>query len=491
MTPLIGFAPDVPPTTPGVIIDCQAIVPSVRGMKAASSEIDSTLPAPSSSEIQGAALLEKLDGTTRLFAADSAKIYEATGPTTWTERGSSYSSGTLDRWRFAQFGDVSLAVNKSTKLQASPSTTFSAVTSGPKASIVETVDQFVFLADTNETTYGDQSDRWWCSGIGDYTDWVPAVSTQCTTGRIYQSNGPIRGAKRLGNSIVLYKERSMFLGTYVGPPIVWDFKEVSNVAGALSNEVVVPVVTESGGYLHIFMGANDFFAFDGSRPTSIGSPVREWVFSRLNREYSQKCLAEHRQKEALVFFYFPTTTSVCDTCVVYNYRTNQWGRDDRSVEAVTQYASPGLIYNDLGSAYGSQTSYGQLAVALGDATYNTAFPYDKQRLPLVFNTSHTPKLLTGPATNSAIVLGDYGDETVVSTISRVKPRWVQRPTSSNLTNYYRMQIGDALETDQTVSMTSARYDLIRSARWHRFTMSFVGETELPAIDFDFIADGEE
>ncbi len=491
MTPLLGFAPDMPPTTPGVIVDCQAIVPSVRGMKAAPGEADCTLPAPSSSEILGAALLEKIDGTTRLFAADNDKIYEATGASSWTERGSSYSSGTLDRWRFAQFGNVSLAVKKTVKLQASPSTAFSRVTSAPQGSIVETVDQFVFMADTNETTYGDSPDRWWCSAIGDYTDWVPSIATQCTTGRLLQSNGPIRAARRLGNSIVIYKERSAYIGSYVGSPIVWDFREVSNVAGALSQEAVVPVVTEDGGYMHIFMGANDFYAFDGSRPVSIGSPVREWVFSRINRDHTNKVLSEHRVKEALVFFYFPTTTSVCDTCVVYNYRTRQWGRDDRSVEAIAQFASPGLIYNDLGSAYGVNTTYGSLSAALGNATYNSAFPFDSQRIPLYFNTSHAPRLLNGPATTSAIVLGDYGDEVNVSTISRMNVRWNQRPSGATLTNYYRMTYGDSLTTDQTVSMSQGRFDFQRSARWHRFTMSFTGDMEISAIRPDFVIDGEE
>ena len=491
MTVFLGFCPDLPPTTQGAIVDCQAMVPSVRGMKAAPSEVTASLPAPSASEIIGTALLEKLDGTTRLFAGDASKIYEATSATAWTERASSFSSGTADRWRFAQFGNISLAVNKSTKLQASSTDVFSALTTGPKGSLVETVDQFVFMADTNETTYGDQSDRWWCSGIGDYTDWTPAIATQCTTGRLLQTNGAIRGLRRLGNSIVAYKERAMYLGTYVGPPIVWDFREVSNIAGALSHEVVVPVVLENGGYLHIFMGANDFYSFDGSRPVSIGSPVREWVFSRLNREYTYKCQAEHRPKEALVFFYFPTSTATCDTGVVYNYRTNRWGRDDRSVEAVGQFASPGLTYNDLGTAYGANTTYGQLAAALGDATYNNAFPSDKQRIPMYFNTSHTPKLLNGPATSSAIVSGDFGDEVIITTIDRVLPRWVQRPTSSRLTNYYRMQLGDSLTQDQSVAMDSARYDVQRSARWHRFTLEFTGETELGEADFRFLPDGQE
>jgi hypothetical protein len=486
VTPILGFTPDLDTTIEGVLVDCQALVPSLKGMKAAPSDVPATLAAPSASEIKGATLVEKLDGSTRFLAADSAKIYEATSPTAWTERGSGYSSGTLDRWRFAQFGNVALAVNKSTRLQASVATTFEdAATAAPKASIVETVDQFVFLLDTNETTYGDQSDRWWCSGIGDYTDWVPAISSQCTTGRLLQTNGPIRAGRRLGGSVVVYKERAVYLGTYVGPPIVWDFREVSNVAGALSHEVVVPVVLENGGYMHFFMGADDFFAFDGSRPVSIGSPLREWVFSRLNRTYTYRCMAYHNQKEALIYWAFPTTTSICDTCVVYNYRTNKWGRDDRSVEAFVNYASPGLSYGDLGSAY---STYGDLT---GGLLYGTAFPSGAQRLPSFFNTAHEPRHLTGPAAQSSFTTGDYGTEVGVTTVNRIQPRWSRRPVSASVTNAYRMQLGDPLQTDQTVPMVSARFDLMRAARWHRFTFSMSGEAEFPAVDFRFSPDGEE
>lgn len=486
MTPLLGFSPDLDPTQEGVIVDCAAFIPSLKGMKAAPSDTSATLAAPSANEIKGAALVEKLDGTTRFLAADSSKIYEATSATAWTERASGYSAGTLDRWRFAQFGNVTLATNKSTKLQASTSTTFAeAHSSAPKASIVETVDQFVFLFDTNETTYGDQSDRWWCSGIGDYTSWTPAISTQCTTGRLLQSNGAIRAGRRLGSSIVAYKERSTYLGTYVGPPIVWDFREVSNVAGALSHEVVVPVVLENGGYMHFFMGADDFFAFDGSRPVSIGTPLRQWVFSRLNRSYTYRCLSYHNVKEALIYWAFPTTTTFCDTCVVYNYRTGKWGRDDKNVEAFVNYASPGLTYGDLGSSY---TTYGDLT---GSLLYGTAFPSGAQRFPSYFNTSHALKHMVGAAGVSSFTTGDMGDEAAVLTVDRIQPRWASRPTTASVTNYYRMQLGDSLTQDQTVSMSSARFDLQRSARWHRFTFSMSGEAEIPAVDYRFVLDGEE
>src|SRR3546814_8834787 len=42
---LKGFAPDADPTTPGVLTDCDAIVPTTAGLAAATSLVASELPA--------------------------------------------------------------------------------------------------------------------------------------------------------------------------------------------------------------------------------------------------------------------------------------------------------------------------------------------------------------------------------------------------------------------------------------------------------------
>ena len=158
-----GYAPDLDPKTPGVLTDCTALVPSLRGMKGAPSPQTRLLPALAAA-CRGAALLRKLDDSTRLFAGSSAKLYEA-GSTSWTDRtraaGGDYALGTGNSWRFAQRGDVSFAAAKSDILQSSSSGAFANnAADAPKAAIVEIANGFIFLFDVNDQgAIFDSADR--------------------------------------------------------------------------------------------------------------------------------------------------------------------------------------------------------------------------------------------------------------------------------------------------------------------------------------------
>ena len=157
-----GYSPDVDPTTAGVLTNCSTLIPTLKGMKGAASPVSGAQGALAAA-CKGVASLRKLDNTVRTFAGTTTKLYED-ATTSWTDRtraaGGDYGLASDGRWRFAQFGDVSLATTKTDTLQSTSAGAFANVAGAPKASIVETVNQFVFLFDTNEATYGDSPDRW-------------------------------------------------------------------------------------------------------------------------------------------------------------------------------------------------------------------------------------------------------------------------------------------------------------------------------------------
>ena len=482
-----GYAPDADPSTPGIFTDCAAVIPTLKGFKAAPSAMDAGLPALAGA-CKGAAAMQKLDNSTRVFAGTVDSLYELSS-SAWVDRSVStagYSLGADIRWRYAQFGDVSLATAKSVKLQKSTTAAFSLVAgNAPKSSIVETVGNFVIAFDTDETAYGDSPDRWICSAIGDYTDWTIAIATQCQTGRLTSAPGKIRAGKRFGDRVVAYKERAMYVGSYVGQPVVWDFLQVPGTVGALCQEVVVDVGTADDPK-HIFMGYEDFYAFDGSRPVPIGTNrIKETVFGAFNRSYAESCIAMHDRTKSLIFFYYPTASSSNpDKCVVYNYRTDKWGRDDRQIEAALEYIAPSLTYAGFGTTY---STYG----AAPDVTYGSSLFVAGYPLPAVFNTSHTLKTLNGTPTTSSYTTGDIGDDNVESLLSFVKPRFITAPSSGQQTNYYRQNMGDALVTDQTIALTNSRFDALREARWHRVLHSFNGDWESPGLWYEVERAGDE
>lgn len=496
--PIVGYAPDLDPTIPGVLTNCSQLVPSMKGMKGAPGAQSVALVALDAA-CQGAAVLRKLDDSTRFFAGTGTKLQEASGAA-WTDRtrasGGAYSVGSDQRWTFAQFGNVSLAVAKTDILQASTTGAFAnANANAPKASIVETVGQFVFLFDIDDqgnlgnggSGFGDSPDRWWCAQIGTYDTWTPSIANQSVSGRLTATPGRIVGAKRFGQSIIAYKQRSMYFGQYLGPPDAWEFNQIPGAVGALSHEAIVNVGTPDLPR-HIFMGFDDFYSFDGAAAVPIGSPLKETVYGELNKQYQFAVKALHDVINSRIYFFYPAASSINpDKCVVLNYRTDpmRWGRDDRSVEAVVEYLSQSMTYDDLGNSF---STYADLT----GLSYDTPFWMSGFPIPGIFNTSHRIQTLDGNAGNPMLTTGDLGDDVVMGLLSRVKPQFITAPSSATQTNYYRQQsLGDSLTTDQTVALMSGRFDAQRSARWHRVRHDYVGNMEVTALNVDLRPDGEE
>ena len=490
MEPLVGYAPDLASNTPGILTNCAALVPSLKGMRGAPTPKNTTLPALSKAA-RGAALVRKLDNSTRLLVGTEDAIYESAS-TSWTDRknGSGYTLSSDSTWRFAQFGDLTLAAAKTQILQSSTSGAFADTDSNaPAAGIVEVVNGFVFLADVNDQgSVFDSADRphgWWAAR--DPEVWTPSVANEAYTGSLTSTPGKCTAARRFGQTIIVYKERSMYRGIYVGTA-GWEFELIPGEAGAFSQEVVIDIGTPENP-IHLFMGADDFYRFDGARPVPIGSPLRETVFSELNSAYSHGCKALHDRANSRVYFYYPVANSINpDKCVVYNYRTSRWGRDDRSIEAVVEYIAAGMTYDDLGTHY---VTYDDLP----SVSYDLAFFSGGNPTPAIINTAHVLQTLDGAAQTSTMETGDYGSDEFVSFLSRVQPLFLTKPASAMMVNKYRDNLGDPLTADTAVAMDSkGRFDVSnggRSANWHRAEFAFTGDVEMQALNAELMEDSPE
>jgi hypothetical protein len=478
---LLGYAPDANPNIIGVLTNCSGVVPSFKGMKGAPTPADTPMTSLGAT-CMGAALLTKLDGTNRLFAGTATNLWEA-GNSTWSTvtGAATYTTAVTGRWRFAQQENVSFAANGADTLQASVSTgAFSCVPGAPIASIVEVVGKFVFAINTSTNAHGVQ----W-SALGDYTDWTTSVATQAGADTLTTTEGGNTAGRRFGNTIIVYKKNSMYIGVNVGPPNIWQFEPIPGSVGALSQEVVVNIGTPENPK-HIFMGADDFYVYDGSKPIPIGTnKIKSAVFAELVQSRYYASLALHDSKNSLVYFYYPTNDSVIpNKCVVYNYRTDRWGVDDRSVEAALQYVAAAVTYDGLGALYSTYADFPVLG-------YDFAFAGSTTSSPAVFDTTHEVKTLTGPAGTSSFTTGDYGDDSQFNTLTRIRPRFLTAPTTARLTNYYRNNMGDSLTTDTTTDLSSGKFDVLRDARWHRMYMEFTGDWEMSGFSPEWERSGLE
>lgn len=470
----LGYAPDADEKTPGVWTNCDKVIPTLDGFQGAPAPITGVLSTAIPATVQGAATVTKLDDSNRVFAGTATKLYEA-GSTTYTDRtrssGGDYAAASANRWRFAQYGDNTLAAIKTDVLQRSTGAAF-ADNGTLKAAIVETVNNFAFLFDVNDAGgYGDDPNRWWCSALGDETDWTESVATQSATGILVATPGPITAGKRFGETIIAYKKTSMYLGVYVGPPAIWEFRQIPGRVGALSQEVVVNIGTNADPR-HLFMGEDDFYSFDGARPVPLGDGrIKETVFNQIQRTKQALSVAVHDQSKSVVYWFYPASDSnVLDKCVAYNYKTDQWGRADREIYVTFEYITPSTTYSGVGNLY---STYGDIP----NITYGGGFISSAAPTPATYNTSNVLQTLTGPCVTSSITTGDHGDDDILTLLHRVKVTYDNNPTTSQMVNYYKMDSGDDLTTDKTTTVSNDRFDVLRSARWHRFRFDFTGDWE--------------
>jgi hypothetical protein len=423
-----------------------------------------------------------LNGSRRTFAGTQTAIYEALSGS-WTDRskGGGYVGGPDTYWRWTQFGDATIATNKADPMQESTSAAFSDVPTAPKASIVESVQNFVFAFSTNDATFGDSPDRWWCCALGNQDSWTPSIASQAATGRFIDAPGEIRAGRSLGNNIIAYKERAMWIGTYQGPPIIWDWQNVSRDVGAVSQEAVVNI-----GTAHIFLGADDFWIYDGSRPQSIGGPIRKWFNSTVDPSYRNKTLGVHDRAEGIVRFHFVSLSGAGsrDSFVAYNYLTQQWGYGSMGIEAAAEYSAAGITW--AGTATLAATWDALPAIAYDSPFWNAGSP-----IPAVVGTDHVLKSMSDVAASSGFTLAWLGDDEMFSTVTRARLRLLKAPTTAIMTHNYGDSPSDTPTMASSSSLNDGKFDALWSARWHQLVFAFTGDIELGSLNVTVSADGGE
>jgi hypothetical protein len=477
MNNLLGFAPDLPTTTPGIIIDCTQFIPYDSGMRAAPSL--NTQADALAAACRGAATLTKLDGTRRVFAGTAADMYELSG-STWGDvsRAANYTLGADTRWSFTQFGDTSVASSIDNVIQTSVAGAFADQATAPQARIVESVlssgGGFVFAFNTIDATYGTSQDRWWCCALNNVTSWTPSVASQATTGRLLGVEGPITAAKKLGaDRIVAYKAQALYTGVYVGPPTVWAWTELPTF-GVAGPDAVADI-----GTAHFCVSEDDLYIFDGARPIPVATnKVRQWFIDNSSGTYRYRTTVQHDRQHDLVWVFFVSegsSTGDRDRCLVYHLKTQQWGKADRTVEAALIFNQPTVTFDSDAGTFDSATD-----------------PFDAvspgNRLVAVFDSSHVLSTLDGTPGATSFTLHDIGDDNVVSKIcvnakreaEPIRLQYMTTPSSASIDGFYTMATGLTQTTGVTQSASdvpangSNAFFIRQTARWHRLKFNFTG-----------------
>jgi len=485
VVPLTTWAPDLVPSTPGILVECSDVIPTHRGFCNAPTPIAvSGLDALPDSTANAAALVTKLDGARRLFVGLDTKLVEQTGAG-WSDvsKAGGYASNPDGRWQFSQFGNSTLATNGVDPIQISSVGAFASISGAPKAKIIEAAAGFTMAAATNDTTYGDSPDRWWCSALFDPTSWTPSVSTQCATGRLVDTPGPIVAVKKLGNDLVAYKETSIYLGRYVGAPAVWSWQLVADNVGAVGAGAVVNL-----GSAHIFVGKDDIWYFDGSRPVSLNAPCRYWFFERSDTAQRFRTMSMFNRFADRVWFYFVpegSSTSKPTRALVYHVKRQAWGLATDTlaggVGAVLEYVSPATTYGDVGTAY--------LPTATFDGgiprTFDSPVWFAAKQIPAIVQ-GDAIKTMTGPLVAPASMqFHDQGADDRMFLARRCRPAWFKSPAAASAQILYKMHSGDPWSIASGGALQDGKLDFLRRARWMAPAVTVTaGDFEVIGLQFE-------
>lgn len=476
MDKLLGFSPDLDPTTPGVVTACVNFIPYEAGMAGAPSASTPTSTPALAAACVGGVVITKLDDTRRIIAGTATKLYELSGGV-WTDvsRVGNYTGGADTRWSYTQFGNATIASNLTDTMQRSASGSFADIATAPKAKIVFSVGSFVMALNTSDATYGVSQNRWWCCATFDETNWTPSVTALCATGQLVSAPGQITAGGKLGDYAVAYKDKAIFLGQFVGAPSVWDWAQVpGGDAGCVGQDAW----TDIGG-AHFIVGQDNLWLFDGSRPVPIGvGQVREWFYANSNPFYRYKiqCIFD-RQTNRVWIFYPSTNSTTLNSAMVYHLATKQFGLVTINIEAVLNYISAWVTIDGLSSI--SSTIDG-----LSAYSFDSQFWLSGGRALSIFNTSHQLQLMTGASTSSSYTTGDMGDDDGVSLLSKIRIRFAPgfAPTTATAQVSSKMTEGDGLTIGDTHTLNDGKFDVLQAARFHRATIAMTGDNRVLAMD---------
>lgn len=187
--------------------------------------------------------------------------------------------------------------------------------SPPKAACIEYMTPYVLLGDIESGDRFPYEVQWCDTG-------APEVWSGGNSGGDLLSDEPsaIRRIKKLRNYAMVYKEKSLYRGFQVGSPDIFDFSCLG-----LGKGIYAPRSIADDGEIHYYMGLQDFYKCDAIRSESFGAPVRDYIFSRLNRDASNSCHAIHVEQYKEIWFFITTTGYTMPNEVwKYNYALDFW-----------------------------------------------------------------------------------------------------------------------------------------------------------------------
>lgn len=379
-----------------VVIEAKNVMPGVSGLLPLPALVAGTTALAET--CRGGVSIIRDDGSVLSFAGTAAALFKLSATASWTDvtrsSGGAYNVGTGEQWKFDAFGSNILATNVTDGLQyidAASGTNFAAVSGAPNARYLAVVRDFVLLGSIS----GNEKRVQW-SANNNITGWTPNVGE--SDYQDFPNGGPVRGV--IGGEVgYVFQAGAVSRMTYgAGTATIFQFDAIENAGGLAAPHSLVRLRNQAF-----------YLATDGLRKLDIRGGVSQvigekkwlkWFLNDIKVGSELSVLgAANPVKPVIVMAYIsrsnPGTTP--NRMLIYDWSLDEATYAEISIEALTQWLSPGVTLDTMNS-YGT----------LDTLAFSLDSPFWKGGSAAlgVFGTDHKLSLFSGTNTEATITTGD-------------------------------------------------------------------------------------
>lgn len=471
--PFADYLPDLPDFGPGSS-NILNVIPHAKSYKQFRDL--STYSTAIGEYCRGATWMEDTSGAFYNFAGDRIKLYQLSG-TSWTDVSKStavtaYNTATSEQWEMVKWGNKCIATNYSDNIQVITlgGANFADLAgSPPKARHLGVIRDFVFLGDV-----ASAPNRVQWSGINNETQWAQSAALQSDSQDLQGNFGAVMAIVG-GDRGYIFQEHAIWLATYIGSPVIWQFDLIEDSRGAFAPKSVIKV-----GNMIFYLSDDGFYRMDGGISTPIGANrIDKTFFNDLDSSNSSRINVAADIANKLIVWAYPGAGNSGGTpnkLLVYDYVNDKWTPISVQTEHLFRSVSTGYTLEQL-------TAISQSVDALPASLDSRQWSGGKLNFA-AFNGSHQFATFTGTAMTATVETSEMDMSLMLkdqsgSSDGRMTHVTEIRPIVSGGT--HTVSVGTRNTQNETVSYTAASIEntsgfcpVRANARYQRFRVNISG-----------------
>jgi hypothetical protein len=312
------------------------------------------------------------------------------------------------------------------------------------------------------------------------------------------SVGSIIDMRVLGDNLLIYKQRSVYLMMYIGGNNIFSVKQVFNSIGALAKDCIAEINGQ-----HLVLTTDDVILTDGNSFKSIiDGKLRKHLFSSINNQALNAAYVTQYYKFSEVWVCVPVGSSkTANRAYVYNYATGIWStRNLNNLPQITQIPldiSTAASFNSSNTPFNSSDYIYNLSQYQLNQYFLVGCDTANSRLVLLETNATTDVGVNIIATVERTNL-QTGDDESIKIVKRIFPKMTKVAGSSNVVNFY---IGTQMKRNEPIVWTNAmpfnivtdeKIDLFATGKFLSLRIESTGDINwtLENLDFELSSGGK-